>query len=204
MLPDSTIQKILMAAKALFLQKGFDGTSMADIAKQANVTKSLIFHHFTNKENLWKEVKIHLLKPHIEQIETRTFSEISLPEFLRDFLTFRFHLYDQNPEIARLMGWQRLAEEPLPLQTLSSPLLPSLIDSIQKLQNKGKIRANLNPVMIEYLLMEMASLIFINPPHFLKQNEAPGQNEGLKKEFLDVIIDGMERFLGPDNLPKAP
>src|SRR3990167_6437866 len=54
---DPTRTKILKAARKLFVESGFAGTSMGKIATKANINHSLIFHRFGSKEGLWKAVK---------------------------------------------------------------------------------------------------------------------------------------------------
>jgi len=49
----STKEKILETAAELFAEKGFDGTSVRDIAKAAEVNLAAINYHFKNKENLY-------------------------------------------------------------------------------------------------------------------------------------------------------
>ncbi len=49
-------ETILMAATKIFLKKGFEKTTMADIAKQANVTQPAIYVHFKDKMDLMKSV----------------------------------------------------------------------------------------------------------------------------------------------------
>lgn len=44
---------ILDAAKALFLEFGYDGSSMDKIAKHAGVTKITVYNHFNDKETLF-------------------------------------------------------------------------------------------------------------------------------------------------------
>lgn len=44
---------IVDIAVAVFLERGYDGTSMADLAQAAGVTKSSFYHHFTGKEELF-------------------------------------------------------------------------------------------------------------------------------------------------------
>ncbi|NWL78263.1 TetR/AcrR family transcriptional regulator [Pseudomonas taiwanensis] len=44
---------ILEAAKNLFLQKGYDGSSMDAIAAEAGVSKLTVYSHFTDKETLF-------------------------------------------------------------------------------------------------------------------------------------------------------
>ncbi|MEO5976462.1 MAG: TetR family transcriptional regulator [Chryseolinea sp.] len=47
-----TSERILSAAQKLFEEKGFDQTSVRDIATSANVNVALINYHFQSKENL--------------------------------------------------------------------------------------------------------------------------------------------------------
>lgn len=46
-------RKIREAAVKLFLDKGFDGASMDEIAEQAGVSKQTVYSHFNNKEELF-------------------------------------------------------------------------------------------------------------------------------------------------------
>ena len=46
---------ILAAAKQLFPEQGFDGTSMDAIATAAGVSKLTVYSHFTDKEGLFVE-----------------------------------------------------------------------------------------------------------------------------------------------------
>jgi len=48
-----TSEKIISAARKLFEQKGFDQTSVRDIATLADVNVALINYHFQSKENLF-------------------------------------------------------------------------------------------------------------------------------------------------------
>ena len=50
---------IIDAASQLFLENGFDGTSMDEVAKRAGVSKQTVYSHFSSKEQLFSEA-IHL------------------------------------------------------------------------------------------------------------------------------------------------
>ena len=45
-------EKILAAAIALFSDRGFAGTSVADVCERAGVVKTALYWHFENKEGL--------------------------------------------------------------------------------------------------------------------------------------------------------
>lgn len=51
-----TRQKILDAARDLFVRKGYDATSMRAIANRIEYTPTAIYHHFANKEALISEL----------------------------------------------------------------------------------------------------------------------------------------------------
>src|SRR5690606_4640908 len=45
-------QQLLNVAKALFAEKGFDGTSVEEIAQRADVSKPVVYEHFGGKEGI--------------------------------------------------------------------------------------------------------------------------------------------------------
>lgn len=52
----ATIEIILSVSAKLFLEKGFDKTSIQDIAKTAGISKGAIYHHFSSKDEIIKAV----------------------------------------------------------------------------------------------------------------------------------------------------
>jgi len=66
-------RQIILEAARLFAQKGFDGTSMRDIAAATGILAGSLYHHFTSKEELF--VAVHsegmelLIKTVVDAIE---------------------------------------------------------------------------------------------------------------------------------------
>src|SRR5258707_12058139 len=56
--------EILKAAMGLFARRGFHETSMSEVAREAHVSKALIFWHFKTKEDLFFAVLNRLLEPY--------------------------------------------------------------------------------------------------------------------------------------------
>ena len=44
--PEETVKLILDAASELFIEKGYDGTSLQDIINKTKLSKGAIYHHF--------------------------------------------------------------------------------------------------------------------------------------------------------------
>ena len=51
--PEETIQKILDTAERLFIEKGYDHTSLQDIIESTGLSKGGIYHHFASKEDIF-------------------------------------------------------------------------------------------------------------------------------------------------------
>lgn len=63
-------QLLLTAARAIFAERGYKGTSTRDIAERAGVTEVMIFRHFGTKANLFQEAVVTPFTSFIEQYLT--------------------------------------------------------------------------------------------------------------------------------------
>jgi AcrR family transcriptional regulator len=52
--PGYDLESLLRVAVGLFNERGYDGTSMEDLARKLGITKSAIYHHVPSKEELLK------------------------------------------------------------------------------------------------------------------------------------------------------
>jgi AcrR family transcriptional regulator len=58
--PLSTRERILDVALDLFIEKGFDKTSLREIAEQLGVTKAALYYHFASKEDILRALHMRL------------------------------------------------------------------------------------------------------------------------------------------------
>lgn len=85
-----TKKKILDVARVLFAEQGFEGTSVREIAKLAEVNIASLNYHFSNKENLFSEIlKVSYLEC---SQEIRGFYEKENPK-LEDILVHVFRFF---------------------------------------------------------------------------------------------------------------
>jgi AcrR family transcriptional regulator len=54
--PEARREQILLTARGLFEEKGYDAVSMSDVAAAAKVTRGLVHHYFGSKRELYLEV----------------------------------------------------------------------------------------------------------------------------------------------------
>ena len=64
---DRKRRTVLVAATAVFLEKGYDGTSMDDVAGRAEVSKPTVYKYFSDKEQLFAEI-VHATTDQIDDL----------------------------------------------------------------------------------------------------------------------------------------
>ncbi|AWW73744.1 TetR family transcriptional regulator [Erythrobacter sp. KY5] len=102
--------EILDAALNIFAEKGFDATSVREIAGSVGVNHGLIRHHFTNKEELWKEAVALLFGRMEAELAIEPGSEDHLSEFdrLKNGIRRYVRYCARHPEHARIMVQQSI------------------------------------------------------------------------------------------------
>jgi len=119
-------QEILRQAKALFLETGFDRTTMDGIAKAAKVSKPTLYNHFTDKSSLFLEVIQHVgqwveqqwpavcpehTRPaRLNRFATALHGVLSSPNALA-FLRLVIHETARDPSVGQ--AYDRLVEQPM-------------------------------------------------------------------------------------------
>lgn len=95
-------QDILNAALSIFTEKGYNGSTTAEIARTAGVAEGTIFRHFATK----KELLIAVLKPKLLDgiiYLDKQHKEASPVDFFRCFLKNRMELIKENDGLFRFM-----------------------------------------------------------------------------------------------------
>ena len=89
-------QLLLDAARDLFAERGFKGTSTRDIAERAGVSEVMIFRHFGSKANLFQESVVEpftsFMQRYIADYRSREHGKLSPEEEGRAFYTGLFEV----------------------------------------------------------------------------------------------------------------
>jgi AcrR family transcriptional regulator len=89
----ATQARILRAARTLFARRGYERTTIAAIAGEAEVSRATVFWHFGDKANLFQEACRELLVPFLQAIEGSIDSEDP-----RERMLVLFSVYEQFVE----------------------------------------------------------------------------------------------------------
>ncbi len=106
MLPGNrkTREAILLAARSVFSRRGFEGTSMREVAHAARVNNAMIYYYFRDKGDLYRSVLAHSFSEFdrlwCEPIfSSRASSRAKIRTYVEGFIAFQH----ANEELRRIM-----------------------------------------------------------------------------------------------------
>lgn len=188
--PELTRSRILQAATELFVEQGYSAVSMSQVAKAAEVTKSLIHHHFGSKERLWEAVKERAFEHYfVEQMAMGERVGEPDADFLRDSVTAYFRFLKDNPTVVRLFAWAHL-EEDAACGEMDRSLVEAGAKWIRQAQQRGVLRDDVNPTHV------IASFVMTCTQWFEARSHHAhwpgiGDDEAFLEDYLKIFMEGM-------------
>jgi len=127
-----TRERIVQVATRLFLERGFAGVSVADIAAAAEVSKMTVFNYFDTKEDILLSQLADQVDDAATAVRTRAADESPLTALRRRFVT---KIGEQDPATGICIGDEVIAFRTLILNTrsLTARLIEQTVQAEQSL-----------------------------------------------------------------------
>jgi TetR/AcrR family transcriptional regulator len=101
--PGKTAEKILVAARAVFAEKGYSGTHVDEIAERAGVNKATLYYQIGDKDTLYANV-IHQVLGNTARDIAEAVDQVDQPEEkLKAYIHSIANAVDKNPELPPIM-----------------------------------------------------------------------------------------------------
>jgi AcrR family transcriptional regulator len=195
-------EDILQASLQLFADKGFHGTSMRDIAREADITEGLIYHYFASKRDLFRAIideysflpLLRTLPDLAEQLDLRGL----LIVLARGF----FDVLRQNAQLTRLL-LQEVQVFPEEKEAFFADAVGQSIAELGGILNgrmSQRARAQVDP--------QVAARLFFNALlAFFVEQELLGGKYLLPADehtYIGHLVDMFVKRLGPEQKPAGP
>jgi len=197
----TTEEKILDAAKKVFVTKGMAGARMQDIADEAGINKALLHYYFRSKEKLFEMIFAEAAEKLFPKINAIFESDASLFEKIERFCDEYITIMSANPYLPLFVlneiskDGDKFLEKAWDKKKI--PMPQKFLDQIEKETRKGTIR-KISAVHLLINLISLSIFPFVGKPmiQFVMQlDELQFRNimQQRKKEIPKFIIDSIKK-----------
>lgn len=157
-------QAILDVAAGLFSEKGYDATSMSEVARRAGVSKGNVFHHFRSKHALYLEVIREACRDSSEALQQGRGQGVSVAGQLSAFLALHLESLLRREQVSRLVVREVMESSPEGAKELAEQVFlerfTELVEIVREGQASGEFRAELDPALLTYLIISTNVFFF--------------------------------------------
>jgi AcrR family transcriptional regulator len=93
---DNRESQLLTIAGRLFARRGFEGTSLRDIAEEAKITKAALYYYFPNKDALYERIVVEGLQMLVDSISAEVARATTPTERVHAFMEASADFVDQH------------------------------------------------------------------------------------------------------------
>jgi AcrR family transcriptional regulator len=194
--------QILQVAETLFAEKGFDGTSIRNIAKDAKINIAMVSYYFGSKERLLESLIVFRTKDLKFQIENLSAEALEPIEKINKLIEIYIHRINCNKGIYRILHFEFSNEKRnIDLQALNdlrTGNLKALMTIIEEGQNKGVFRKDIIVPLITPTILGTFFHFHMNKPYFknlLQLNTEELYNNYIKTKLTKHIQQTIKALL---------
>ena len=188
-------EKFIQVGMEIFLEKGYENTSLTDIIKKSGGSLASVYKFFENKEGLFRAIVERGFDDFRTQIDEKI--DLSLSHKLEDFLIkFASIFFDiicdkETTLISRVMMSEGAKNDGL----LGKEFLDQILSKIDKILidffEREDIKKQLNPDISPYVAAKAFAAVVREPYHYnaILLNEDITLNEKERKEHVKTSIN---------------
>ena len=180
---------VLRTAIELFNARGYDATSMGDVADELGITKSAIYHHVPSKEHLLAQALDEALDGLDAVVGNARTAEGSAYERLRDVVRRSVEvLVDHQPAVTLLLRVHGNSDIELEALRRRRRIDAQLADLVREAIAEGALRPDLDPDLVSRLLFGMVNSL-------VEWYRPDGQVDSghLARAITTIAFDGLHR-----------
>ena len=158
--------EILHISEKLFAEKGFDGTSIREIAKAADINVAMVSYYFGSKEKLLDAIIIHRVSGFRMILENLKLETISPIEKIKKFVALYINKLNENKNVYQIIHFeivnQKRACDFSAFSEIKKKNLLLLENIIAEGQKANLFKSNCNSLLIPAIVIGTFSQIYNN------------------------------------------
>lgn len=200
MIENNTEEKILEAARQVFLEKGFDGARMQEIADKAEINKAMLHYYFRKKDKLFEKVFEDAFKKFIPQVGQIMLSDDDLIIKIKSFISTYIDLLMQN-QFLPLFIMKEITRNPKIIENLITIKFSEVLEAFQYFIDDEVVKGKIKSVDAKNLIINIVSMCifpFIAQPMMLTFFDM--KTEEYNKLMIDrkeVVFEVINLWLKP-------
>lgn len=194
--------EIIAIAETLFAEKGFDGTSIRDIAKAADINIAMISYYFGSKEKLLEAVVFHRINAMRLMLANLFEENISPIEKMEKLIRFYIHRIYDNRSIYQILHVEIISQKRDIDYDLFIDIKKQNLDVIEKIIKEGQelkvFRPNIKVLMIPPLIIGTLTQFYTNKPFYQKVLDLKTDEEFeqyIYSAFTDDLIKAVHTLI---------
>lgn len=196
----NTEEKIIEAAKKVFVKQGMAGARMQQIADEAGINKALLHYYFRSKEKLFRVVFKEAIKSFSPRIVQIFSSDAHLFDKIRQFIDEYLSIVEQNPYLPMFILHEAHcgSDEYKEVTNLLKKEIIPFVESVEKANEDGSIYT-VKPVHLLVNIFALCAFPFLSKPlimsNFLQGEEEQYSNfiRERKKQVAEFVIRGIKK-----------
>lgn len=165
----ATRAALLSTAIREFAEKGFAGARVDEIANRAGVNKQLLYHHFGNKDDLYRVALETVYSEIREKEKALHLGDLSPVEAMRTLVGYSFDYLNEHPEFIRLVNDENAQGAPHAarseeLTEMHWPLVDLLTETLRRGAAEGVFRDDMDPINVYISIAGISYFYFSNNP----------------------------------------
>lgn len=187
---EMTRQEIVTAAHDLFIQNGFHGTSMRQIARRAGIALGGIYNHFPSKEDIFAEVLL-TYHPYREILPAMRASEDDdIETFVGNAMSAVIASIESRPDFLNLMLIEIVEFKTQHIPYLYETLFPQFFQLIEPFMQRQKDLRPIPTLMLMRIFIGFFFSFYITEK-LLAGSFPPEMNKNALDYFVDVLLHGI-------------
>jgi TetR/AcrR family fatty acid metabolism transcriptional regulator len=190
---------ILDAAIKVFARKGYHGCRISDIAREADIAYGLVYHYFTNKEEILRTIFDERWSGFLELVDEIAARDTSVEDKLVSVAALMLNAYRVRPDWVKVLvlELQRTSRFAEPGQIRAVGLFFQSVARILRAgQEAGELRPDLDPDVACYVFVGALEIVITSLVLDLIRIEekAPSESEyylKVARTVVDIFLHGL-------------